>query len=295
MGDRADDAGLRIGPFGGGDAGGGAHRRIAAIGGNRQPGRDAATIVEMENGRFGPAVDRSHARGGHMNHARQLGEAPQQGPPDDAILDDEAEGWCAPLIAAGRPHPSRCHRRRGYPGSAAPRPPSPPKRRCRQAPAAIRTRLPNCGRRRRQPSSPRAPRHRRRRRPARRCRARLPRSCRPCRRPRSRRRQPDLMAAAAPSSWVHLPAGATPCPGLCDPFSDGTMPGARGGIHTACSRKRFPHHGTVIRVAVSMPVSDSFDATNGCMRIPQPLESFLFCPARPLRAAAAGHPAQSGW
>jgi hypothetical protein len=50
----------------------------------------------------------------------------------------------------------------------------------------------------------------------------------------------------------------------------------------------------VIRVAVSMRRSDSFDAANDCMHILQPLESFLFCPARSLQTAGAGHSAQLG-
>jgi hypothetical protein len=52
----------------------------------------------------------------------------------------------------------------------------------------------------------------------------------------------------------------------------------------------------MIRAAASLRMVDSFGTANGCMQILQPLESFLFCPARPLRiAAAAGRPAQLEW
>ena len=185
---------------------------------------------------------------------------------------------------AGRRRPSPCRRRRGYRGSAAPRSP------CRPGADARQHLLRSEGDRRaaavegRRPSLPRAPRHRRWRRPARRCRGPPPRSCRPCRRRRSRRRPADIRDICRSRAYLP-PAFGRPVRAMS---GRATMPEregrARGSYRLQQEEISAPWYGD------SQPVSrasNSFDAANGCMRILQPLESFLFSRGRPLRAAAA--------
>ncbi len=90
-----DDAGLRIGPGDGADAGGLAQRRGLAVRRRYQPRRDRAPVGEAHEGAGGAALHVRHRQRRQVPEPRQLRRSCEKCLPQRAILDDPAERMIA--------------------------------------------------------------------------------------------------------------------------------------------------------------------------------------------------------